>query len=166
MAQTRAALLYFAASSGPAYRLSQVDHLVNAAPQNGDTLEPDRSMPGRKLNQKDLAAFKALLTHIRAVVAGDMTKLEQDAFGAEDGVGGVDATADGGSDRYSQEFSLELMEIDGNTLLQIDEALQRIESGSYGRCLECNCWIKKDRLRAIPHAQNCIECQRSKEQAQ
>ncbi|MFT5287030.1 MAG: DnaK suppressor protein [Planctomycetota bacterium] len=122
-------------------------------------------MPGRKLNDKDLAAFKALLIRIRGVLVGDISKLEVDAFGVEGGRGGVDAAADGGSDRYMLEFSLELMQIDEHTLREIDSALERISAKSFGRCESCNQWILKDRLRAIPHALNCIDCQRAQEQS-
>ena len=120
-------------------------------------------MPGRKLSEKDLVNFKALLLHVRGIVTGDITKLEQDAFGIDGEVGGVDAVADSGSDSYTQAFSLELLEIDEHTLREIDLALDRIREGTFGRCQECKNWILKDRLRALPHASNCVDCQRGKE---
>lgn len=43
------------------------------------------------------------------------------------------------------------------------EALDRIKDGTYGQCECCNKWIRKTRLKAMPHARNCIDCQRDKE---
>ena len=43
-------------------------------------------------------------------------------------------------------------------LEQIDEALLRIEAGSYGRCLSCGGPIGMQRLRAVPEARYCIGC--------
>lgn len=42
---------------------------------------------------------------------------------------------------------------------QIDEALRKIEHGTYGKCDRCERMINPDRLRAIPYATLCIDCQ-------
>ncbi|CEM61311.1 TraR/DksA family transcriptional regulator [Treponema phagedenis] len=49
-------------------------------------------------------------------------------------------------------------------LQQIDSALARIEQGKYGKCIKCNKEIPEDRLRALPYALMCIECQSASEQ--
>lgn len=49
--------------------------------------------------------------------------------------------------------------IDVMLLREIREALDRIESGEYGHCGECDEPISKKRLEAIPWARHCIECQ-------
>ena len=41
----------------------------------------------------------------------------------------------------------------------IESALARIEQGKYGKCIKCGKKIPEDRLRAIPYALMCIECQ-------
>ena len=41
----------------------------------------------------------------------------------------------------------------------IESALARIEQGKYGKCIKCEKMIPEDRLRAIPYALMCIECQ-------
>ena len=66
--------------------------------------------------------------------------------------------ADIGSDNFDQEFTLSLMENDGGTLEQIEDALERIESGTYGACVECGGRILKTRLNAIPYTPYCIKC--------
>jgi RNA polymerase-binding protein DksA len=46
-------------------------------------------------------------------------------------------------------------------LEDIDRALQRIEDGTYGQCTNCGNSILPERLEALPHAELCIDCQRS-----
>ena len=66
--------------------------------------------------------------------------------------------ADIGSDNFEQEFTLSLMENDEETLAYIEGALERIESGVYGRCQECGGIVPKARLNAIPHTPFCVKC--------
>ena len=114
----------------------------------------------RKLNPKDLELFKSNLLRARAVLSGDVRHLEQEALGGD----GMPVDSEGpGEDGYFQEFSLELLERDEQTLREIDEALDRIELGSYGHCEVCEAPIGKSRLQAVPHARNCIDCQRKAE---
>jgi len=119
----------------------------------------------KKLSAKDLSAFKDMLTQIRGVLSGDMSHLEEEAFG----VGGNRDTSDlrvgDTADGYYQEFNLELLERDQSTLREVDEALERIENGSFGLCEGCEEPIARERLKAMPHARNCIECQREAERS-
>ncbi len=59
--------------------------------------------------------------------------------------------------RESKAFSL--IEIKHNELRMIDEALQRIEKGEYGICVDCGKRIPPARLKALPYAVRCRECQ-------
>jgi RNA polymerase-binding protein DksA len=117
----------------------------------------------KKLSSKDLQAFRDLLLHARAVVSGDMSLLEEEALGDKAQRDVADLRPADSSDGYYQEFNLELLERDQSTLREIDEALQRIAEGAYGRCESCEELISRQRLRAVPHARNCIECQRKAE---
>ena len=60
-------------------------------------------------------------------------------------------------------FDLELLKYDEETLQKIDDALERMDNGGYGRCETCGERIGRERLRAVPHAANCIACQRELE---
>ena len=66
--------------------------------------------------------------------------------------------ADVGTDNYEQEFTLSLMQNEESTLEQIDSALERIEDGIYGTCVECEGRIPKTRLNAIPYTPYCVKC--------
>ena len=66
--------------------------------------------------------------------------------------------ADLGTDNFEQEFTLSLMESEETTLAQIEAALERIEEGVYGDCVDCGARIPKTRLNAIPYARLCVKC--------
>ena len=48
-------------------------------------------------------------------------------------------------------------------LQQIDSALDRVHTGKYGKCIRCGRHIPEDRLRALPYALKCIDCQSNDE---
>jgi len=57
-----------------------------------------------------------------------------------------------------------LMEMESETLKKIDEALRRLEEGTYGDCAECGQRIVEARLKALPFANTCRECQEHREE--
>jgi DnaK suppressor protein len=59
-----------------------------------------------------------------------------------------------------------LIEMKAETLSKIDEALSRLECGTYGRCFECGGEIGEARLRALPFAVRCKRCEEVRETAQ
>lgn len=124
---------------------------------------PKAAMPARKPTAKDLETFRGILERMRAALSGDINKLEADAFSVDGRRPAQDSLADSGSDSFAQEFSLELLQHDEESLGRVTEALERIEGGSFGRCEGCESWIARERLKAMPHASHCIECQRALE---
>ena len=64
--------------------------------------------------------------------------------------------ADLGTENYDQEFTLGLIENEQGTLELVNEALDRMENGTFGQCVECDEPISKPRLQAIPYARHCI----------
>ena len=115
-----------------------------------------------KLSAKDLEEFKGNLGKMRAMLSGDLTQLHEEAFG-QNGNHDAESKAGDTADGYYQEFNLRLMERDESTLSEVLDALERIENGSYGQCEGCENAISKDRLRVMPHARMCIDCQRQAE---
>jgi DnaK suppressor protein len=116
----------------------------------------------KKPTQKELEDYEARLRGLLAVLTGDIDKLEQEALG-ETAVP-QDASTEGGTDSYFQEFSLQLLERDESTVREVLLALERIKSGTFGMCEACSSPILKERLKLVPHARNCIECQRKEEE--
>jgi DnaK suppressor protein len=71
--------------------------------------------------------------------------------------------ADAGSDAYEKDFALSLLSAEQDALYEIEEALKRIELGSYGVCEMSNKLIPHTRLEAIPFARFTVECQQQLE---
>jgi len=119
-------------------------------------------MATRKPSSKDLEQLETLLRRMLSAVSGDIQELEHETLG--DGASHTRPKEDDGGDGYFQELSLELLQRDENTVREIMDALERISSGTYGKCETCDQWIPKGRLSAMPHARMCIDCQRQSEQ--
>ncbi|MFN0006734.1 MAG: TraR/DksA family transcriptional regulator [Planctomycetota bacterium] len=120
-------------------------------------------MPKKQLSAKDLEEYQQRLTALLGALTGDIDKLEQEALG--DRTAALEPNSEGGTDSYFQEFSLELLERDESTVREVIQALERIKLGTYGICEGCENSILKERLKLVPHARNCIECQRKEEEA-
>ena len=71
--------------------------------------------------------------------------------------------ADIGSDNFSRDVALSLMSEEGEKIALIQDAVQRLIDGSYGKCIDCGCDIGEGRLEAIPYAKLCIECKTARE---
>src|SRR5947199_2416329 len=66
--------------------------------------------------------------------------------------------ADQASGNNEVHIALKLRQTDAKILQAIEEALQRIEKGTYGICRDCGDPIAEARLRAIPWTRVCISC--------
>jgi DnaK suppressor protein len=67
--------------------------------------------------------------------------------------------ADAGSDAYDRDFALSLLSQEQDALYEIEEALKRIQNGTYGICEMSGKPIPHARLEAIPFARFTVECQ-------
>ncbi|MCB1243933.1 MAG: TraR/DksA C4-type zinc finger protein [Verrucomicrobiae bacterium] len=74
--------------------------------------------------------------------------------------------ADAGSDAYDRDFALNLLSQEQDALHEINEALRRVEDGTYGICEISGNRIPEARLRAIPFARLTVQCQEELEKQQ
>jgi DnaK suppressor protein len=115
------------------------------------------------MKKSEMIAFKEKLHIIRSRLRGDVTAMAEIAL-RKSGIEGGDSNAmpihmaELGSDNFEQEFTLGLMEADEGTLGSIDQAFERIQDGTYGKCIQCDGVISKARLNAIPYTPVCIKC--------
>lgn len=65
-----------------------------------------------------------------------------------------------------EDIEFALIQMKAETLNKINEALSRLEEGTYGRCFECGEEISEQRLRALPFAVRCKDCEEAREMAQ
>jgi DnaK suppressor protein len=64
-----------------------------------------------------------------------------------------------------EDIEFALIQMKAETLNRINEALARLEEGSYGNCFECGDEISEPRLRALPFAVRCKDCEEAREVA-
>lgn len=121
------------------------------------------------LTEKELDKFREELNRKRDELAGDVQTIRDGALrnSRSDAAGDLSAMpihmADIGSDNYEQEFMLGLMENEQGLLREIEEAIARIDDGSYGICLATGKRIAKARLKIKPWAKYCVEYVRENE---
>ncbi len=106
---------------------------------------------------------KEKLLQLRDAMVDSMAGVAQDtlrarAEGSEASAFGMHQ-ADAGSDAYDRDFALSLLSQEQDALYEIDEALKRIEVGTYGKCEMSGKPIMHARLEAIPFARYTVECQ-------
>jgi DnaK suppressor protein len=108
------------------------------------------------LTKAQLREFRSALLEKRRALVGDMAGIEDQAIGNHRQEVSSDP-ADQGTDSYEQEFSLGLLESERALLDEINEALARIDEGTYGYCQGTGKPIGLPRLRARPWAKYCID---------
>ena len=106
---------------------------------------------------------KEKLQQLRDAMVDSMAGVAQDtlrsrAEGNEASAFGMHQ-ADAGSDAYDRDFALSLLSQEQDALYEIDQALKRIEVGTYGICEMSGKPIPRARLEAIPFARFTVECQ-------
>lgn len=72
--------------------------------------------------------------------------------------------ADLATNQADQEMMLRLVEAEIIEIQNIERALQRLDLGTYGLCLECGVAIVESRLEVMPETEYCLSCQKQKEQ--
>jgi RNA polymerase-binding protein DksA len=119
-------------------------------------------------SQKDLDFFRDLLLAKRRELVGDMSSMEREALreNSTDLSSLPVHMADQGTDAYEQEFTLHLVEKDRTLLRELNDALAKIQNGTYGICEGTGLPISKPRLEAQPWARHSIEHARALEKRQ
>ena len=121
------------------------------------------------LSKEQIKQFRQLLITERAKLAEEIKAIARDTStspreASGDLSGYTVHMADMAADTYERELSMNIVSGEQETLYQIDDALKRLDDGSYGFCQQCNQPISMSRLKAVPYASLCIGCQRLKEQ--
>jgi DnaK suppressor protein len=112
------------------------------------------------MRQRDLSTFQKLLHERRRELLGE-------ALRTVDGMGESRELFPDPTDRatleYNRNLTLRIRDRERKLISKIDEALGRIEDGSYGKCEECGGDIGVERLRARPVTTLCIACKSQQE---
>lgn len=121
----------------------------------------------KKLTTAFLKKQKQKLLDLRDNLVDQMNGVARETLrgsgeGSESGFGMHQA--DAGSDSYDRDFALNLLSQEQDALYEIDEALKRIELGTYGICEESGVPIPEPRLEAMPFARLTVACQEKRDQ--
>ena len=116
------------------------------------------------LTAKQLEKYKDLLLEKRQEILADVCCIEENVFQSGGELSSMPLhMADIGTDSYEQEFSLGLMAEERKNLFEIQQALLRIDQGTFGICEGLGIPIEENRLEAIPWARYSMEYARMKE---
>jgi len=113
--------------------------------------------------------YEKLLLAKRNQLIKEMGLLKKDTFNAtlKENTGDLSSysyhMADQGTDAMEREKAFMFASKSGRLLHHIDEALRRLRSGKFGKCVECGNPIDAARLEAVPHARMCIKCKEAEE---
>jgi RNA polymerase-binding protein DksA len=122
------------------------------------------------MNKEDLDFFKKLVLEKLAQTSDDVESIE--SISRNDGreMTSEDRStyslhmADHGTDAMEKEKSQLLAQRGGDYIEYLNEALQRIEAGTFGLCRICGGEIGRARLEAVPTATQCISCKSKREE--
>ena len=126
-----------------------------------ESLEPKKL----KLSKDDAAKYKALLLDLRDHLIDGVNFLTTDNLKRSNREASGELSgyslhmADAGTDNFDREFALSIVSSEQEALYEIEEALKRLEHGTYGLCEMCEKPVRKERLEAVPFARLCVHCQ-------
>lgn len=110
-----------------------------------------------KRNKREIEKYRRLLEQKKSELSTELAK----ARSAEEETNeeSTQDIADKAVSSYTREFLYSLTDGERTVLLQIDEALGRIEEGTYGYCGNCGTQLSDKRLTAVPWTPYCVDCQ-------
>ena len=114
---------------------------------------------------KDLEHYKALMEVYYQVTSKMRQRADEvlDRSNAEKR-GVTTHMADVSSDNASHELGLRQLSEDGDVLALVEDALERLAHGEYGKCQDCGEMISEARLKVRPYAVFCVKCKSKREQ--
>jgi DnaK suppressor protein len=118
----------------------------------------------KQLTKPQLARIREELVEERASLVEQVEDLDAEADVKNWREGGFDDDpADAGSASFERETAQSLSNHARNLLSQIDDAMRRMDAGTYGTCERCGEAIEAERLEALPYATLCMACKRRDE---
>ena len=141
---------------------------ISAPAQKAEAV-PARAAKKLKLTKAQKKHYIDVLMKLRTEYMSQLRYHQDEALASKKDAAGERAgmathMADLGSDNFRHDLELGLLSGEGDVILMIDEALQKIKDSEYGICIECGCEISPGRLEAKPYARFCTKCKAMYEQ--
>jgi DnaK suppressor protein len=124
-----------------------------------DREKAQEPMAKKKYTKRELEPFKRLLLQHRNVVTGNLTSLDGEGRGSSGDEGDLS------SENFEIELTLSTMQSQTKRVNEIDEALKRIDEGSYGVCEDTGDLIPIPRLEAVPWTRLSVAAQERRDQS-
>ena len=123
---------------------------------------------GGDMNRNRYAELKEILEERRREIMGQVQDKIRDVRteGANNPNQGVLDAAESSESDIQDDIEFALIQMKAETLHKIEEALRRLEENTFGYCFECGEEISERRLRALPFAVRCKDCEEARETAQ
>lgn len=118
---------------------------------------PSTAAKAARLTKKELEKYRKLLQEKKTALSAEIAKTR--SAEEETTEESTQDIADKAVSSYTREFLYSLTDGERHTLLRIDDALLRIDAGTYGFCVNCNSAMTEKRLNAVPWAPYCLDCQ-------
>ena len=113
-----------------------------------------------------------MLVDLRRKLAGNVNHMQNEALRTGGASSGdlsdllLEHLADHGSDNFAKDLMIGILQNSDTELCDIDAALAKIRTGTYGLCENCAGPVGKGRLGVLPFARLCIECKQAEESQQ
>jgi DnaK suppressor protein len=118
---------------------------------------PTTAPRAAKMPKRELEKYRKLLQDKKTALLAELAKTRHaEEETTEESTQDI---ADKAVSSYTREFLYSLNDAERSTVQQIDQALGRIEDGTYGLCLNCGTPMNEKRLSAIHWSRHCVECQ-------
>ena len=120
----------------------------------------------RTIDTDRYAELRHILEDRRRELSQELRRQFHDvrAIGPADTAQGVIDAEEVAVSDIQEDIEIALMQMKSETLNRVNEALGRLEAGSYGFCYECGDEIAQVRLKALPFALRCKDCEEEREQ--
>lgn len=124
--------------------------------------------PGGQMNRDRYSELKRILEERRREIMDQVQGKIRDvrSEGANNPNSGVLDAAETSEADIQDDIEFALIQMKSETLNKIEEALHRLEEGTFGYCFECGEEISERRLRALPFAVRCKDCEEARENVQ
>jgi len=124
---------------------------------------PKAPMKKATFSKQDLEYFKKIILDKKKEILEELSTLRDSMMDSTTGEYASENSMysthmEQGTDAMEREKTFLFASREGKFLNYLEDALVRIGKGEYGQCTECGKLIEKERLEAVPHARQCLQC--------
>ena len=124
---------------------------------------PKASTRKASFSKQELEHFKIIIMEKKKEILAELETLRDTMMDSTTGEYASESSMysthmEQGTDAMEREKTFLFASREGKFLNHLEDALARIAKGDYGRCTECEKMIEKERLEAVPHARQCLQC--------